>query len=744
MSRTFSFNASVVCNNTRINLDVLCIAYGNEEIVGQLQFFGHMEVAIKKRQILPDCIVIIASKELANNLYYYWNTDITQRETIINRSAKNGCAFVKSYDFYAWGEGQLEKLEHYNSSTSFYDIPTEKLIQCGLHNLLKENDVVQIAPSGHLFKHPSGTKSKLFIQAREMARNEPELCFVANAIYLYKGNVLKNAEIVFIDTMGIYPYVREALKAAGKHARIESFHSYGDLKKVSPPADPYLCVISASTTGGMARRLVKKQHFDSSKIITLIDLTTTDRCGKVMTPLDTLGENYTDLSANGTETEIELVGEHFTSKAKPPRAVTLGISHQPKSLGKFLKHFAINGMGKLNSSPNLRVGAAKRRLLSLDASFLTENQEFKKWLNDEIDWCVTLAVDYVVYTSDTTSEKIAELAAKRIKELNHASILPKIVSSDELCHETISNANGILIVSAVIGDGSLLREISRDLREYVQTERPRHFLVAVGLPQNEESWSRLKQFLERNPTKRKYGFSNWLVLPIGYDGKDNAWELLNNLAEKAQIIKNDTNFEGIDKNIVSASLDRLDQVVSGNSQGFLPKTNGDKLALTEGFIFFEGEFESEIKEQKIPVGTVYLAIASALQCARELKDKNNQLKSTGYESVVLAPECFLRFNDNILQACLLRACHPSELDYSSSPHLSKLMKEFLTKIFNRHNYTYGDSALEFAGAMATGRLRLKNDDFDTVTKKAIEELKSEPSPLLGFLWLARKNGGYNH
>jgi len=741
MSRTFSFKASVVCRKTEIKLDVLCIAYGNEEIEDSLQFFGDMEVAIKKSLILPDCIVVIASKGLANKLHSYWNADIIQRETIINRSTRNGCKFVKSYDFYAWGEGQLEKIENHYSSPSSYDIPTEKLIQCGLQNLLKINDVVQIAPSGHLFKHPSGTISKLFIQAREMAKNEPELCFVANAIYLYKGDVLKNAKIVFIDTMGIYPYVKEALKADGKHARIESFHSYDDLKKISPPADLYLCVISASTSGGMARRLVKKQNFDSNNIITLIDITTKGRCGKVMTPLDTLGENYADLSANGTETEIELVGEHFTSKAKPPRTVTLGLPHQPKSLKKFLKHFAINGMGKLNSNPNHHVGAANRRLLSLDTSSLTNNPEFKRWLNDEIDWCITLAVDYVVHTNDATSQKIARLAANRIQKLKHASILPSIVSSDNLCRETIQNANGILIVTAVIGDGGLLREISRDLREYVQTEKPRHFLVAVGLPQTEESWSRLKQFLERNPTHRRYGFSNWLVLPVGYDGKDNAWEQLKKLEKKADAIN--ISFEGIDQNIVNESLDQLVRVASGNYQGFFPKTDGDELALTEGFVFFEGEFESEIKKKIIPLSTVFLAIASALQCARELKDKNNQLRSTGYESVVLAPECFLRFNDNILHACLLRACHPSELDYSSSPHLSKLMKELLTKIFDRHNHKYGDAALEFAGALATGRLRLKNDDFDTMTEKAIERLKNQASPLLGFLLLAKRNSGYN-
>jgi len=639
--------------------------------------------------------------------------------------------------FYAWSVTQLELIEKHVIAKQSYDISIEKLIQQGLQYLLEANEVIQIAPAGHLFKHPSGTRSKVFIQAREMARSEPELFFVANAICLRNGKALQDAEIVFIDTMGIYHYVREALKAVGNQARIESFHSYGEMKKLSPPIDSYLCVISASTSGGMAGELVNKQGFDPNKVVTLIDVTEKNRCGSVLMPLDTLGEGYAGLleKGMGTETEIELVGEHFSSKAKPPRTVALGVPHQPKLLGEFLKHFALLGVGKLNS--NFGDGPANPKLLCLDASSLTNNSEFTQWLDEEIAWCITLAVDHVIHASDPISKMIAELAATRIQAFRQTTITPSVISHDDLCKESLENAKGILVVTAVAGDGGGLREISRDLREYVRTETPRHFLAAVGLPQTAESWARLKQFLERNPTKRKYGFSNWLMLPVGYDGKDSAWEQLNKLAKKAEGGETAA-VEGIDQEIVNESLEQLAQLVFKSHQGFLPKHNGGELALTEGFVFFGGRFETEIQEMKIASSVVYLAIASALQCARELKDVNNQLKSTGYESVVLAPECFLRFNDNILQACLLRACHSSELDYSASPHLSKLMQEFLTKVFDRHSHTYGDAALEFAAALAIGRLKLKKDDLDDVIKFAIARLKHQASPLLGFLLLAKR------
>lgn len=131
-------------------------------------------------------------------------------------------------------------------------------------------------------------------------------------------------------------------------------------------------------------------------------------------------------------------------------------------------------------------------------------------------------------------------------------------------------------------------------------------------------------------------------------------------------------------------------------------------------------------------------MSAVLQNAREHKDHERRLCPNGYESVVLAPECFLRLNEAILQACMLRACHPAELDFSSSPELSKVMKELLVKVFARWDKNFGDSALEFAAAIAAGSLRLAKRDMETLLDDALKQHAGMQSELLGMLVLAKQ------
>ncbi len=133
-----------------------------------------------------------------------------------------------------------------------------------------------------------------------------------------------------------------------------------------------------------------------------------------------------------------------------------------------------------------------------------------------------------------------------------------------------------------------------------------------------------------------------------------------------------------------------------------------------------------------------MTMSAVLQSAREHKDHTRRLCPTGYESVVLAPECFMRFNDAVLQACLLRASLPSELDYSASPELSKLMRELLSKVFTRWDKDFGDAALEFAASIAVGSLRLTRSDMNALFDEVFEKV-DEPSALLGLLILAKQN-----
>ena len=87
---------------------------------------------------------------------------------------------------------------------------------------------------------------------------------------------------------------------------------------------------------------------------------------------------------------------------------------------------------------------------------------------------------------------------------------------------------------------------------------------------------------------------------------------------------------------------------------------------------------------------------------------------------------------------MLRACHPAELDFSSSPDLSKVMKKLLVKVFARWDKNFGDSALEFAAAIAVGSLRLAKRDMETLLDDALKQHAGMQSELLRMLVLAKQ------
>lgn len=729
MDKSFFFNAKSVCQRTNFGIDVACVFFDDRRKISSVEFFSELETALKSNDTMPDCMAFVANQGLIGVLKGHWDAS-TQQETFVTRGIRNQVQFIKEFHFISWDPtgSAVVHIHATSQGGTRFALDVGGILQQGLTCLVQRNDVVQVAPAGHVFKHPSGTVNKIFIQARELAKSEPQLCFIGRLIVAQLESAVKeDLCMVFIDTMSIYHYVHEALNFIGSSARIHSFHSYDDVKKIAPPTEPYLVVISASTSGGMARQLHKDQRFDPRRLVTLVDMSSQGRSGCVLVALDRIDKHLKKLTDTGVETEIELVGEHFSSKAKPPRAVTLGIPHTPKDLKAALSFFEVTGFSLLNG-PKQPSGT---RVISLTSPAMREGDVFDKWLNDEIRWSVSSSIDVIVHTNDDSSLALANRASAILANAKGAGPIV-VLSSAAINQDTLVGASGILVVTSLAGDGGQLREISRDLREYVDPLLPRHFLVGTGLPQSEEAWERLKQFLERNTSNRRYGFSARLVLPTGPDNSDDAWRAMHRLAEKSDMAELAS--DSIESTVVIESLQAAADALHTSANGYLSKFDGSPLSLSEGFLFFDDVFKDRLHE--VPAAAVFLAMSCAMQAARECKTPGNQLKPSGYESVVISPECFLRFNDNILQASMLRASLPSELDYSASPHLSKLMKEFLEKVFDRYSHAYGAAALEFAAALATGRLRLKQSDQAEVLSKAIEHAKAAPSALLGLLLLA--------
>ena len=707
--------------------EALVVCYNDCEL-SVAEIFPHIEKALKSNRLLPDCVYIMGSSEQLKVFQDGWKSEQTRLADFLTRGIKNERVCVHEYVFLEWNGASFQHHVLGGHPITYHCDPMT-LLRDGLKTLISKNNVIHSAPSAHSFKHPSGTLNNVFIQTRELASDEAEVCVVGYAIALEYADRLKKADTVFIDTMGIYAFVKNALGRLDGKAQVMSFHSYEQLKKMFPPAEDYFCLVSASTTGGMARQM-GVQTFMEDCVATLIDRTADGRYGKVLIALDDI-DHCLPVKPDEGCTLIEIIGENFSAKSKPPKSILISLRHNPKLLSKFHKYFGMDGIEGFNTSRH------PKKLLSINPAKLVADKDFEVWLETEIDWSVSLATNLIVHSNDPGSQVLAEQAQDLLKKKLGAKKVIQCVVDSKLEKVNFEGVTGVLVVTMVARDGGNLREISRDLRAYMDQGVPRRFLAPLAIPQSARAWEQLKSFLTKNPTSRDYGFSNWLYLPIGEDGKDNAWSRLTKLCSKAQIDLD--GFDGsVAKGVRDDSLDLATELLEEHEHELLPKHDGKPLGLSDGFLFFAAGSAVANDCPKVPQSTVYFTVAAVLQYAREHGEHELRLQPTGYESVVLSPECFLRFNDNILQACFLRACLPSELDYSASPELSKLMKELVVKIFARWEKTYGDAALEFAAALATGSLKLTLDDTKTLLDEAIELRKLEPSSLLGLLLLARR------
>ncbi|MBC3492428.1 hypothetical protein [Pseudomonas taiwanensis] len=693
--------------------------------------YADVETALKSDANLPDCVYIVGSTVQCNTFKAAWDPANPHLQTMIKRGMKAGVDFVKQYTFVEW-DGTNFNQHALGAHPGPYNVDLKLLMTRGVNSLIEKNNAIHQAPSGHVFKHPSQRRNKVFIQAREIASGEAELYVIAYLITLCHGQALQGSTKVYIDTMGIYAYVKCALALCRSDAEIVSFHSYDELEKINPPPDPYFCIVSASTSGSMAEKMARGV-WDPQRIATIVDVTSQGRAGDVMVALDNMGVAFPDLKVSDG-TLIEIIGENFSSKAKPPRPVVLGQPHTPKALADFHQYFGFS------IHPfNTPVGT-KRKLLQLNVIEVLEHEDFQKWLNAEIDWSFPLTVSHVIHADDEASKALAGIVVARLGTRLAAGSSITVLPYHELEKDNCKDATGVVIVSTVARDGGVLREISRDLRSYIKAYIPRHFLSPIGIPQTNASWNQLRMFLVRNPTTREYGFSNWIQLPLGEDSNDNSWHRLITTYQthsERSIDELGLGYLHAPSNILP-SLELAGKAALKAFDGFLLSPRGNPLCLSEGFLFFGDKTEIAQRYAEVEPSMVHLTMSAVLQNAREHKDHERRLCPNGYESVVLAPECFLRFNEAILQASMLRACHPAELDYSSSPELSKLMKELLVKVFARSDKDFGDAALEFAAAIAVGSLRLAKTDMETLLEDALKQHAGNTSELLGMLVLAKQ------
>ena len=633
-----------------------------------------------------------------------------------------------------------------------------------VNSQIKEADVVIPAPLGTYFDKLSGRYSSHFIRAEALL--ESTACIEMLALRLLRPftewfeRVAANLEVarIYLDTMSVWP-IAEKLRqfhSTGRPSsieyRIESFRSYDGLKEWQPPAHPAFIIISASTSDGLAKAVQQKLGQGNADIWTLLSLAQGGNTlsksediyrfvGKIPRTLDGKPalnglraefESHISVLPPGTET-ISIVGERFLSQPAKPKRVRLVHTKLEQSAKRDLAGLAKRHLVKIGRG---RFDGRTRWTLSfdldglIDAVSLPQESNGDTWLKKWIkNYSAPSPVAIIYPSADGTSAqevkqatmRFAELTLSAIKELSPSAEV-FVMSSDELARNPESKAPdlstcSVIVISPVIGNGFSFKQISASLR-LRQPKGPRLYLTLASLSESAAQLNQLNLDIGNVATlEARYDFKYKLAFPVGRLDAAFGWE---NELKVLRLLSDELNVANIECGWLTSRVETMEELTLHDDRSvFLPDANGAPLALSTGFFLWEGSAEIE-GDDLAPA--VLLTIAALLQSARASKSKTDDtsLRSGIFQHALICPESFTRFNDPVIQAAILRAAYPSELNYSVSAEMSHDIARLLLKWLRYYLNSAGAAVPEFLLAIAVGKLRLAREDMKEVLTYAQE------------------------
>lgn len=733
MKRSLSFRCRTRCTDSGDLIDVLVIFFAHPHLDMNV-LDDEFQNALKTRDPIPDSVVLVSYGKTADQLKQAWEGNPQRSAGLTMRGRPDGVEYLKEVSLWKFFDGAFVKTFREPMLGRHFALNMPALIARGFADLVDSRGVFQEAPPRHVFQHPSKRKSKYFFSANDLLWDEVDAYFSAVFACAMCWQRLKAASVLHIDTMGIYPIARAVADVAASSGgnetpwEINNFHSHGGMHGLYRVVQGNeVVLISASTSGAMAASLVE-EGVPAEAVLTLLDVTDHNRKGTVIHARSRHSATTVAAAVADDDAVIELSGEYFSARGKKPRPFTLARDHRPPALNEFLTYLSSDVALRLNEARADGLGIID--VVSVNETAVVETSQFAKWLSDEVRLKTPGSVSHIVHMPGPGGAAMAQACAELMLKFTgkRPATLPATGLIAALSPVTTT---GVLVCSPVLGNGHVMRSVARDLREVVP-EASRHFIAGIGLPQTFEAWTRLSQFLTQsgNPS-RPYLFSSWLVIPAGAaPGRGAGWERASRLAQRLDQLPVPAGLPWPTEDLlgsVELVADALDQA----AQGFLPASNTQPMALTRGFVYWDPP--EDVLKNCHHAAASYLAMSSALQSARDQPNPKLRFATSVHEVVVLDPENFLRYNDGVLQASILRAALPHEVDYSGAPELSELMREFLEKIFINHERSYGEAACEFALALATGHLRLTEKDLRILQTRIASSVKG-PSVLLGLLY----------
>lgn len=581
------------------------------------------------------------------------------------------------------------------------------IFEAGLEHLFTRHHVLVTAPPGFTFVKPSGERSTTFLRAEDALTDVENVQFLSYAL-LYRLKVRQDQlqrpiDVICIDTMAMasVAYALRDLYCALYDApkpRVVSFHSHEGLANFDFPVfGTSFCIISASSSMRLERVWRERSQCHASEVVTLLTFKSAPKAAQA---LFTLTGGLPETTEQNSLRDIRMAGERFAPEDLKPRKVLLRKErHKSIDAERFSKAFT--GGTVVVIQGRLPTAGAKTRTIFVDGSRLADNIAFQQFLTKVLYQKVPASVSAIICQDDSASQIIANQCKNFLcNKLAASNALPIIPHADLQTRAAEINRTGaLLIIASVVGRGSKLLSISRDLRSIHTGART--YVIGAQISETQAQISSLAGNL-------RYSAEGATIL-VEYFSKIAIGDTL-----AASYRREHEVLALLGLGEAKTTLAHRKEKVIGTSSGMshdplLPcgSEMTSNLMLRADFAYWDFAYAG----LKFNTPAVLATAAAMLQNARESTtlDPLNRLDSDAFQQVVLDPENFARYNDGAIQGALLRAALPSELDYSSEPECSRYMFDLVSKIIVQHDQPQGEAASEFALALRTGALKLAQE-----------------------------------
>lgn len=594
-------------------------------------------------------------------------------------------------------------------SVNHTEFEHKKLISSGAKEIFKNRKgLITSLPSYHFIK-PSGDHCDKFIRASNLFTSSVEAEFLSISLLPY---LKPNIKRIYVDTSSISFLVGIALQLSDNfkitHPVIESFESYSVFKKnydfISD--DDSLVVISATTSGSLAKQLTNDTTFTHNNIVTLFySFIPDDQNGlydisnAIKPGIYSTKSKDCILCQQGSKV-IKIEGEQFIPETPKHELLVIRKADFNKYRQDFFKEFATKGILKVNTGNNEPL-IKEHFYIDMEILFKKNNESINQSIKKKINKYFSIDISKIIHMDDNGSRRLADEIEKLITQRDFT--IEKLSYSD-IQEEQLENHSSVMVVIGAITSGRQLLASARKLRGINPFSTITYMVGFSKLP-TKESLEQLKKDLCLGG--HELVILHDCSLPRYNEKAKTTWDIEK---EKLSSFDGSNPFIEIEDELppnLSERLKSLEKTLSENDL-FLTSTSGDILKLRNTFAFWS---DLGLKTSESTQADVYWTIQSILH---DLRVKNDEGLATTYHSTLLSPVCFDRFNDGLIQSCLLRSAKQTELNYAVDESFSRKITDIIISVVKNHDNPQGEACMEFLLALWTNRLNIQKDHLQEV------------------------------